>query len=237
MSPAAEFGAQAYAVAQLALALDEVEPLLADREAPWNWVAGLHILERMEQSLEQSAEATARAIEGKMLDHVLSEDAVEGAGRQREGASGVETDGGPALGMQIGVEPSGQARAAGSQMKLVRSRVTQVAAHEWRGAPVQGKGTARMIDALNQPSDSGHAEKAGGSGRGIHVVVSARSFASMTAVSTGNGQAGGDARSAQVAAATCSAVISFMQRRLKSQEFQRQQGAQGTGEKRFRLAL
>ncbi len=64
MSPAAEFGAQAYAVAQLALALDEVEPLLADREAPWNWVAGLHILERMEQSLEQSAEATARAIEG-----------------------------------------------------------------------------------------------------------------------------------------------------------------------------
>jgi hypothetical protein len=94
-----------------------------------------------------------------------------------------------------------------------------------------------MIDALNQPSDYGHAEKAGGSGRGIHVVTPTLAAAPMIAVSTGNGRAGGDARSAQVAAATCSAVISSMQRRLKSQEFQRQQGAQGTGEKRFRLAL
>jgi len=62
MSAEAARERDAWIVAQLVLALQEVRPLLADREAPWNWIAGIHVLDRMEQSMTRGEDATARAI-------------------------------------------------------------------------------------------------------------------------------------------------------------------------------
>lgn len=92
MSGAAQSGTDAFAAAQLALATAEIEQLLADREAAWNWVAGLHALERIERACEASARATARAAVGHPGRWTAAQRAVAAAWRTMAVLRRLQTD-------------------------------------------------------------------------------------------------------------------------------------------------
>ncbi len=55
--------ADLFAVTQLALAIAEAERLVADRNEPWHWTAGVGVVRRLERALEVDSAAADRALE------------------------------------------------------------------------------------------------------------------------------------------------------------------------------